>query len=119
MSAHQLQHVKEVVVLEALVQWELHVLSPVFSHECVTHFFKVVLKKFSVGISQVEQELVQVAPQDEFSGHGVVLLPYSNERVDVQLLDWQIECIGLADEGVYHNGDKQVQEDLRDYYLIG
>lgn len=94
-------------------------LSPVFSHEGVAHLFKVVRKEVCIRMSQVEQEFVQVAPQYEFSSHGVVLLPNRNKGVDVQLLDWQIESISLANKGVYHNGNKQVQENLRDNYLIG
>lgn len=101
------------------MQGELHEFGPVFTHEAITHLFAVVLEKVSFGLIEINYQIVEVTPLDEASGSGVVLLPDVDEDVDVQLLDWQIECVRLTNECVHHDCDEQVQKYLGDYYLIG
>lgn len=52
-SAHQLQNVVKVILLEILMQGELHVFDPVFSHVRVAHFFHVMLEEISIRMCEV------------------------------------------------------------------
>lgn len=83
MSAEQLEHIIEVIHLEFLMQRELHLFGPVFSHQRIFHFFLVIFKEICVRVAEVLQEFIQVTPKNVSSGKGVVLFPDIDKGVDV------------------------------------
>ena len=69
-------------------------------------------------LSQVNDQRLKVLQLDVASGIWVILRPQDGEGLYRFLLDWQIGKITLTEEGVYDDGDEEIEEDLADDDLV-
>lgn len=111
--AHQLEHIVEHKVPEAIVDWDFHVHDEGSSLDVVRNFFPISYEKVATVVIQISDERIKISPRDVASGLWVVPAPQLSERVDIVLFDGEVECFRLADEGVDHDSNEQVEEDQR------
>lgn len=78
----------------------------------------VVLEEVSVRLVEFVDEAVKVFPVDVASSIVVVLLPDSDEGVNIQLLYGEGEGSSLRNKSINNNCNKQIKEYLAYYYLI-
>lgn len=119
MSRNEGEDIVEVEMSHVFVHRELHDFNPVFAKVMMLKGLLVVFEEVSIGLIKPHNEVVEVAPVDVACSIVVVLLPLSDEVVNVQSLDGCVGCCILFDESVYNDSYEEVQENLSNNYLIG